>query len=367
MDRYRDGGRLPDRDGAARVGPLLNLPPGPSIERPGGTTTLAPAGPVSVVFVVGSGRSGSTLLDILLGQVDGFFSTGELHSLWWAGILEGRRCGCGLAVTECPVWRDVITRTARDGPVRSHARQVARLQAGLPGPVGAWALAGGREVGRDLDRYGELLGETYRTIAETTGARVVVDSTKHPAVAALLPRLRGIRPYFVHLVRDPRGVAHSWSRRKPATDRYGTLEMERFYAGASAGRWLLEQAAAGALCRAHPGSSLGLRYEDLARDPAAAVGKILSLVGEEPERAAFLARPQLHLRTTHTVSGNPVRLHSGPLRIALDDEWRSAMPRVRRWLVTALTSPFLLRYGYLSRAAVRTPEGRPAGSSAGSS
>jgi sulfotransferase family protein len=147
-------------------------------------------------------------------------------------------------------------------------------------------------------------------------------------------------------VRDPRGVAHSWRRRKPAADRYGTLEMERFYAGASAGRWVLEQAAAGALRNANPDRSLLLRYEDLAADPQDAVERILTRVGEDPAGAAFLSDPRVDLRTTHTVSGNPVRLHAGELEIAADEEWRTAMPRMRRWLVTALTLPSLVRYGY---------------------
>jgi hypothetical protein len=305
---------------------------------------------VTVLFVVGSGRSGSTLLDILLGQVDGFFSTGELHSLWWAGILEGRRCGCGLSVTDCPVWRRIVVQSLPEGvegSVRSDARQVTRLQRSVPGPIRAWRLARGRSVPRgDLGRYGRRLVETYRAIAEEGGARVVVDSTKHPAVAALLPRLEGVRPYFVHLVRDPRGVAHSWRRRKAAADRYGTLEMERFYAGASAGRWVLEQAAARALCRSNPDRSVLLRYEDLAADPRAAVERILALVGEDPTAARFLAEPAVDVGTTHTVSGNPVRLHSGKLEIVADEEWRTAMPGMRRWLVTALTLPSLVRYGY---------------------
>jgi hypothetical protein len=82
---------------------------------------VAPVRPLNVLFVVGSGRCGSTLLDILLGQIDGFFSTGELHSLWWAGILEGRRCGCGLAV-----------RTARCGAESSPAARPTDRFAPMP-------------------------------------------------------------------------------------------------------------------------------------------------------------------------------------------------------------------------------------------
>ncbi len=35
-----------------------------------------------VLFIAGPGRSGSTLLDLLLGQIDGFTSTGELRLIW---------------------------------------------------------------------------------------------------------------------------------------------------------------------------------------------------------------------------------------------------------------------------------------------
>lgn len=37
---------------------------------------------VKVLYVIGWGRSGSTILDNVLGQLDGCFSTGELHYFW---------------------------------------------------------------------------------------------------------------------------------------------------------------------------------------------------------------------------------------------------------------------------------------------
>ncbi|MBA3432215.1 MAG: hypothetical protein H0U16_12145, partial [Actinobacteria bacterium] len=51
--------------------------------------------PLKVLFIMGWTRSGSTILDNLLGEVEGFFSTGELHYLWRRGLLEGRLCSCG--------------------------------------------------------------------------------------------------------------------------------------------------------------------------------------------------------------------------------------------------------------------------------
>ena len=56
--------------------------------------------PVKVVLIVGRGRSGSTILDNVLGGIEGFVSVGELHNLWRRAILKGRLCGCGVPLVE---------------------------------------------------------------------------------------------------------------------------------------------------------------------------------------------------------------------------------------------------------------------------
>ena len=50
----------------------------------------------------GSGRSGSTLITTVLGQLDGCFAAGELRYLWQRGMVDNRPCGCGAPfVTSC--------------------------------------------------------------------------------------------------------------------------------------------------------------------------------------------------------------------------------------------------------------------------
>ena len=61
----------------------------------------------AVLFIAGWGRSGSTLLDRMLGQVPGVFSAGELRDIWERGVREDRLCGCGQPFRECAVWRKV--------------------------------------------------------------------------------------------------------------------------------------------------------------------------------------------------------------------------------------------------------------------
>jgi hypothetical protein len=74
--------------------------------------------------------------------------------------------------------------------------------------------------------YVETLGKLYSAISRHSGARVIVDSSKGPVDAAVLGAVQGITPYYVHLVRDPRAVIHSWSRKK-AADPTGTRLFSR--------------------------------------------------------------------------------------------------------------------------------------------
>jgi hypothetical protein len=51
----------------------------------------------------------------------------------------------------------------------------------------------------------------------------------------------------------------------------------------------------------------------------------------------------------HSIGGNPVRFDQGPIRLTLDEEWRSAMGAGSKALVTAISWPLLAWYGYLGR------------------
>src|SRR5207245_4821641 len=61
----------------------------------------------TVLYLGGVGRSGSTLVDRILGQVPGLFSGGEIRDLWARGLIENRQCGCGTPFRSCSFWTEV--------------------------------------------------------------------------------------------------------------------------------------------------------------------------------------------------------------------------------------------------------------------
>jgi hypothetical protein len=322
----------------------------------------AAPGPVKVLYVAGAGRSGSTLLDAILGQLDGFFSAGELRYLWERGLVEGRLCGCGTPVASCSTWRSVLAEAwngdraeGGGGPPTvsvTDARALAAWQRRAtrvrraPAMI-ASSLLGSRPGGpARAGKAHALLGRLYRAAGRQSGCRVLVDSSKLPSYGWLLGRLPEVDLYVVHLVRDPRATAWSWLRRKRLTDTDDDARMmQRQPPLKSAIMWTVWNLVA-ALLWSRSDRYLRLRYEDLVASPEDAVRRIAALLGELPGPMPFPAPGTVALAPTHSVAGNPARLVTGEVPLRLDDEWAHRLRPGHELLVTLTTLPLLLRYRY---------------------
>jgi Sulfotransferase family len=317
--------------------------------------------PVKVLYISAWGRSGTTILDNLLGELDGFFSAGELRYLWRRGLLGSTPCGCGLPIASCTVWPAVLNE-AFSGVVPPDPVDVVRWQEETARFRHTWRLlrqpsAGSRKTAA-LQGYSDALSRIYQAIARVTGARVIVDSSKRPSEAALLRLLPGVVPYYVHMVRDPRAVAYSWQRRKQwtaSTTASPTRFMRRHGPVDSTLGWISFNLAAEAVANRHAsGNSMRLRYEDFMSSPQDVLRALAELVDEHPAQLPFVAERTVQLGGNHTVSGNPSRFKVGTVELRDDDEWRAKQSKFDRIIVTSLALPFFRRYGYAVRPATRS-------------
>jgi hypothetical protein len=80
------------------------------------------------------------------------------------------------------------------------------------------------------------------------------------------------------------------------------------------------------------------------------VDRIVDLLDMQGARTPFVSDTEVELGITHTVAGNPSRFKTGKVSLRADDEWISKMRTSDKALVTAMTWPSLLRYGYPIRA-----------------
>ena len=305
---------------------------------------------VKVLYIAGWGRSGSTILGRILGQVERFFLVGELRYMWDRGLIENRLCSCGVPFRECPFWSEVVARMLgskdlldAETMVELREREL-RTRHVLLSPT----LKGLRDRVARMGEYPATVERLYHAVRHVTQSRVIVDTSKFPSYGFVLSDLPGIELYVLHLVRDPRAVAYSWrSRRKKKLDRDGSTKLMTAHGLAESslvwGEWNL---AIENLRRHVPDRYMLLRYEDFVASPRGTTMNILRFLGEEGAELPFVDEREVRLEVPHTFSGNPDRFSSGKMVITPDEGWKHNMNYVGQTTVAALTWPGLIRYNY---------------------
>lgn len=308
---------------------------------------------VTVAYIGGCMRSGSTLLDRVLSQVPGFVSVGEVVHIWERGLLRDELCGCGEPFSRCPFWTQVGD-LAFGGWAGLDVHDVIELQRSIDRTrwVPLMLLARDQSpYGRKLRRYADVLSRLYRGIEAASEGAVIVDSSKHASTAFLLRRVPGIRLHVVHLVRDSHGVAYSLTKevRRPEV-RSAAEYMPKATPVRSGLEWLTVNGLFHAL-RALGTRTTFVTYESLVTSARERIEQITRALGRqaEPAQLGFVNDGVVGLTVDHTISGNPMRFVVGDVSLRLDDAWRRDMGPVDRVVTTMLTWPLLVRYGYLAR------------------
>ncbi|GAA3451986.1 sulfotransferase [Dactylosporangium matsuzakiense] len=307
-----------------------------------------PSSTTRVLYLAGWGRSGSTLAERLLDQVPGLVGVGEIKFLWERGLLQNRRCSCGTPLRSCEFWVDVLGETFGGLPDDATARALDAASRRfrtrhLPGLLLKPASPPDADA---MLWYYQTLERLYRAVARVSGAEVVVDSSKFPSYLTALLQGPALDVRVAHIVRDPRAVAYSWQRHRADPDAPGDAQMPRMHPGATALYWSAWNLATERIATRTDRPYLRFRYEDLIADPAGTLAAITKLSGVPAAALPLGDRGEVFVPRTHQVSGNPMRFHTGPVALRLDDEWTTGMATRHRYLTGAVTVPLRHRYGY---------------------
>ncbi|GAA2760861.1 sulfotransferase [Actinopolymorpha rutila] len=302
-----------------------------------------------LVYIGGLGRSGSTVIERLLGELPGVCSVGEVTHLWQRMLIDGEACGCGEPFLRCAFWREV-GEEAFGGWSRVRASDILRLKGSVDRLRFLPRLLR-RDLPADLaervDRYTVTYGRLYAATARVDGSQVVVDGSKHASMAACLSHRYGADLRVVHVVRDPRAVAYSWAKRQArpmATSVSKEKDMARYSPGRAAVQWNAENTALTILARRGV-PTLRIRYEDFAARPWESLAEI-SGFADLPNELPLRPNRTAVLSPTHAVCGNPALWRSDHITVREDTSWRSELNLRDRALVSALTAPTRPHFGY---------------------
>ncbi len=307
---------------------------------------------VRVLYIMGSGHSGSTVMDTVLGNHAGAEGVGELARLPGRVWPNNEYCACHEHAHTCRFWQEVWRRWEnRIGSDR--AGEYAQLEDAVVNgdvhrsPKPRFGLHAPDVESPRFQRYAEATRELFRAISAVSGKPIVVDSSKLVNRAFVLSHIDGIDLTVIHLVRDVRGFV--WSLRKRFTkDAKAGVEADIASRPVwrSAMRWLVVNRRADWVRSQLPRDrSVVVRYEDLIACPRDTLGRIGVVLGADLDDVGVKVESSAPLSVGHTIAGNRLRM-SGSVTLALDEEWRRKMPATGRWLARGIGAPLMSRYGY---------------------
>ncbi len=314
--------------------------------------------PVRVLYIMGAGRSGSTLLDTVLASHPDAVGGGELVNLHSAGWSSNEVCACGKLGTECDFWTRVRSAWQRRAPGATVASYVV-LQKQFEFPHWFGLIQFVRLVRQrflpttDFQSYLHQTEALYQAIAEVSGRSIIVDSSKTPIRAAVLSRIRGLDLRLIHLVRDARAVA--WSRRKSLTaDQTAGVQttIKSRPSWYSAGYWAFINLLSMIVCLLCRSQSRRLRYEDFVTEPQRELERLGALCGLDFATTAAALLHGNSIRVEHPIAGNRMRM-GGSIRLKPDWEWRDRLPAREQVICWLCAGWMLWLFGYTRNR--RTP------------
>lgn len=265
------------------------------------------------VYIAGYGRSGSTVLDIILGSKEGFFSSGELTYLFEDFETPGRFCACGKNYLSCEVWGSLAakisstSRTMKD--FANITRRVEKRRTVLE-------VFSGKQIQQSnlfRDEYARSI-DMILSVLGTNTPKFVVDSSKNAADSMWRPlslkKIAGYPVKAIHLKRSLHATLKSVTKISNwEAEGFRQVSRHRFIRGfigwhvanhfASRLRFILGE-----------DSYHFVSYENLLKNTEKVVREIGNFLGEDLSTIAKQAATAEEFRIGHNVGGNRIRMNS---------------------------------------------------------
>lgn len=285
---------------------------------------------ITVVYIIGAGRSGTTILSTLLGATTESFSVADLMQIY-AYIESDKVSGDGFRISESPFWGKVINECSflNEAQIGKRIQRNSRLES--HGAIVKNILHAQRRS--DVEEYLGELQKLYETISEYSGANVIIDSSKYPNRGLLLKRLSGnLEIKYIYNIRDVRGVVNSFSKtvQTPKTPFSAIL----YYNAIN----LMTEV----VYRFLPSSDrMKVRYEDVISANPSTLERLSEFVGLPRSDLDQIVNYGQAVEVGPVIEGNRM-VKDKKIRFEPDTEWVSSLPRLKQIIYFLLAFPVML-------------------------
>lgn len=163
-----------------------------------------------VIYIIGTGRSGSTILEILLSYSKNVFGAGELSNIIEDGFIENKICSCQEDFDECAIWGKV--KKEQLALSNKQLEEWKNIQKKLDWHDGFLCQLTGLIKEDQSDLYNTYNTNLLKAIKNISGADIVIDSSKYAGRAYALSKIPNIDLKIICLTRSPAGLMSSFQK-----------------------------------------------------------------------------------------------------------------------------------------------------------
>lgn len=294
------------------------------------------------MLISGSGKSGTTILSLLLSQHDDVFNLAQSRD-FWRGFAKDVPCTCSKMMSECDVW-GTIARDAFPGWASPDFENAGNLMTAFIRAATNTPHWNDEDTLNKLRlNHSEFIGFLQQFIdacQKVTGRSTFVDTSKSPEIALAYSLLSNVDAFVVNLTRDPRAVITSWAK-KMQGNRKTAVNYSRV--------WLFRERILTEWGRSRPNYYRKISYEALARRPAPYVAQLLNWIEADSDTAFFVGpnRVKLSWQQQHLFPPANEKVLSEraiDVKITPAKQWRALSNWRWHWIALRYTFPDGLTY-----------------------
>ena len=240
-----------------------------------------------IIYIGGIGHSGSTILSILLGQMQNAQCIGEFGNFYEFN----RKCSCGYGIQDCEVWGDIYrSLNHKDFQKLKKVGKLVNKEKKLLSFLYSSNLR---------EKYCYIFDKIHDIIFNKTGTNVLIDSSKNLSRAIALLKSSRYDVNFIHLIRDPRGFINSMYRKYTYTFIKSTIKwaMKNYFASL-------------VINKMYPENYICILYEDLLLKPHQTFREISKFTDIDFSLISYYIKNSKKFDIGHIFSGNRISNNS---------------------------------------------------------
>lgn len=252
-----------------------------------------------VIYIIGSGRSGTTLLDIILGNADGVFSAGELNrfterngiptdtgniesNIFWEKI----RAGLSKKIDQPPI--DFA------GLSKKYEHHFGFYHLFIPPSKKNFKLY--------ADFQKEFFDVLSINVQDQFQKNIIIDSSKYALRGYFLSKILGKEISFINIKRNPLAVVESFQKKDVEQEPKSRLKANLYLLAVnSLSIWVFRKLK-------NKNAVTSIYYEDLLKDPLTTLSVIENDLGVSLQNVKNIISENHQLKVGYLFDGNRLRV-----------------------------------------------------------